>query len=160
MRLSTKGRHAVAAMVDLASHDADRPVSLADIAEHQEISLSYLEQLFSRLRKGHLVRSVRGPGGGYLLSRPATEMRISEIVRAVDDVAQPVNRPDLSLDDDDCDRSRRLTLDLWRQLDQQIHSYLSSISLADVCDRRVPMAGALALEDCTPLPPTMMSPAC
>ncbi len=160
MRLSTKGRYAVTAMVDLASHETGQPVSLADIAERQEISLSYLEQLFSRLRKGHLVRSVRGPGGGYMLARPAAEMQISEIVRAVDDVTQPLDRPGSSLDGDECDRSRLLTHDLWRQLDHQIHSYLSSISLADVCDRRVPIGGAMALEDCTPLPPTAVSAAC
>ncbi len=80
MRLSTKGRYAVMAMVDLAKHCTGRPISLAEIADRQEISLSYLEQLFSRLRKGGLVRSVRGPGGGYLLSREAADLRISDII--------------------------------------------------------------------------------
>ena len=84
MKLSTKGRYAVMAMVDLACHCRGAPVSLADIAQRQEISLSYLEQLFARLRRGGLVRSVRGPGGGYLPARPIEETRISDIILAVD----------------------------------------------------------------------------
>src|SRR5258708_21344181 len=85
MRLSTKGRYAVMAMVDLAKHSGGEPVSLAEIAERQEISLSYLEQLFAKLRKGALVKSVRGPGGGYLLAYAASETRISDIILAVDE---------------------------------------------------------------------------
>src|ERR1700720_4274288 len=85
MRLSTKGRYAVMAMVALAKHSAGNPVSLAEIAERQEISLSYLEQLFAKLRKGGLVRSVRGPGGGYLLAFAAGEAGISDVIRAVDE---------------------------------------------------------------------------
>ena len=86
MRLSTKGRYAVMAMADLATHEAGmRPVSLADIAERQEISLSYLEQLFAKLRRNGLATSVRGPGGGYRLSRQAGEMRVSDIIMAVDE---------------------------------------------------------------------------
>ena len=86
MRLSTKGRYAVMAMADLAAHEAGaRPVSLADIAARQEISLSYLEQLFAKLRRGGLVRSVRGPGGGYRLSRAAGEVRVADIIVAVDE---------------------------------------------------------------------------
>ena len=85
MKLSTKGRYAVMAMVDLARHGAGHPVSLADIAERQEISLSYLEQLFARLRKNELVRSVRGPGGGYLLGRGTEDVKISDIILAVDE---------------------------------------------------------------------------
>jgi Rrf2 family iron-sulfur cluster assembly transcriptional regulator len=86
MRLSTKGRYAVMAMADLAGHEGGgRPVSLADIAERQEISLSYLEQLFAKLRRGGLVTSVRGPGGGYRLSRPSPEVRIADIIMAVDE---------------------------------------------------------------------------
>ncbi|HEY8948527.1 MAG TPA: Rrf2 family transcriptional regulator, partial [Rhizomicrobium sp.] len=85
MRLSTKGRYAVMAMADLAAHEAgERPVSLAEIAKRQEISLSYLEQLFAKLRRGALVKSVRGPGGGYRLSRPSAEVRIADIIMAVD----------------------------------------------------------------------------
>src|SRR6185437_16016816 len=90
MRLSTKGRYAVMAMADLAGHAAEaevqaRPVALADIAERQDISLSYLEQLFAKLRRGGLVTSVRGPGGGYRLSRPSSELRIADIIVAVDE---------------------------------------------------------------------------
>ena len=86
MRLSTKGRYAVMAMVDLATHSDGKPVALADIADRQEISLSYLEQLFGKLRKGGLVKSVRGPGGGYLLAREAGETRVSDIIMAVDEL--------------------------------------------------------------------------
>src|SRR5262249_40752776 len=85
MRLSTKGRYAVMAMVDLAQHSDGNPVSLAEIAERQEISLSYLEQLFAMLRKGGLVKSVRGPGGGYLLAHNRNETRIADIILAVDE---------------------------------------------------------------------------
>ena len=90
MRLSTKGRYAVMAMADLAgqapeSHDRSKPVALADIAERQDISLSYLEQLFAKLRRGGLVTSVRGPGGGYRLARPSGELRIADIIVAVDE---------------------------------------------------------------------------
>ena len=85
MKLSTKGRYAVMAMVDLANTSRGRPVSLSDISERQEISLSYLEQLFGKLRRGGLVKSVRGPGGGYLLNRPASETRISDVILAVDE---------------------------------------------------------------------------
>lgn len=88
MKLSTKGRYAVMAMVDLASHSRGNPVALADIAERQEISLSYLEQLFGKLRKGGLVKSVRGPGGGYLLARIPQQTRVSDIILAVDEPIQ------------------------------------------------------------------------
>ncbi len=85
MKLSTKGRYAVMAMVDLAAQNSDRPIALAEIAERQDISLSYLEQLFAKLRRGGLVASVRGPGGGYRLARPAEETRIADIILAVDE---------------------------------------------------------------------------
>ena len=85
MKLSTKGRYAVMAMADLARQSDGRPVALADIAERQDISLSYLEQLFGKLRRGAQVKSVRGPGGGYMLARPADEMRVSDIILAVDE---------------------------------------------------------------------------
>src|SRR6185437_12127699 len=90
MRLSTKGRYAVMAMVDLACHSGGNPVSLAEIAERQEISLSYLEQLFAKLRRGGLVRSVRGPGGGYLLAHDRDDTRIADIILAVDEPIQAV----------------------------------------------------------------------
>ena len=138
MRLSTKGRYAVMAMADLAGHDgANRPVSLAEIAERQDISLSYLEQLFAKLRKGGLVLSVRGPGGGYRLSRVSGEIRIADIIVAVDEpIAATRCKPGSSIG---CTgtTSRCLTHDLWEELGQQIHVFLSSVSLADVVERRV-----------------------
>ena len=85
MKLSTKGRYSVMAMVDIAAHTEGKPIALADVAERQEISLSYLEQLFSKLRHGGLVKSVRGPGGGYLLAHTAAETRIADIIIAVDE---------------------------------------------------------------------------
>ena len=137
MKLSTKGRYAVMAMVDLASHCRGAPVSLADIARRQEISLSYLEQLFARLRRGALVRSVRGPGGGYLPARPLDETRISDIIIAVDEPIRATRCPVGTGIGCRSDKSRCLTHDLWEELGNQIHLYLSSVSLADVCERRV-----------------------
>ncbi|HVC51276.1 MAG TPA: Rrf2 family transcriptional regulator [Stellaceae bacterium] len=137
MKLSTKGRYAVMAMVDLAQHSNGAPVSLADIAERQEISLSYLEQLFAKLRRGGLVKSVRGPGGGYLLSHDRDDTRIADIIIAVDEPIRTIRcTPGQALG---CrgDRSRCLTHDLWEELSNQIHLYLSSVSLGDVCEKRV-----------------------
>jgi Rrf2 family iron-sulfur cluster assembly transcriptional regulator len=137
MKLSTKGRYAVMAMVDLACHCRGAPVSLADIAQRQEISLSYLEQLFARLRRGGLVRSVRGPGGGYLPARPLDDTRISDIILAVDEPIRATRCPLGTGTGCKSDKSRCLTHDLWEELGNQIHMYLSSVSLADVCERRV-----------------------
>ncbi|MBX6367555.1 MAG: Rrf2 family transcriptional regulator [Rhodospirillales bacterium] len=137
MKLGTRGRYAVMALVDLARHSEGRPVSLAEIAERQEISVSYLEQLFAKLRRCGLVRSVRGPGGGYLLAHPASETRIGDIILAVD---EPIRATRCSADGaGGCrkDRSRCLTHDLWEELGNQIHLFLSSVSLADVCEKRV-----------------------
>src|SRR5437868_1050471 len=137
MRLSTKGRYAVMAMVDLAQHSGGDPVSLAEIAERQEISLSYLEQLFAMLRKSGLVKSVRGPGGGYLLAHDRSETRIADIILAVDEPIRATRCPPGTATGCRGDRSRCLTHDLWEELGNQIHLYLSSVSLADVCERRV-----------------------
>ncbi|WP_119462344.1 Rrf2 family transcriptional regulator [Rhodospirillaceae bacterium SYSU D60014] len=137
MKLSTKGRYAVMALVDLASYSHGRPIALADIAARQEISLSYLEQLFAKLRRGGLVRSVRGPGGGYLLARPDDEMRIADIILAVDEPIRATRCTPGSPAGCRGNRSRCLTHDLWEELGNQIHLYLSSVSLADVCARRV-----------------------
>ncbi|MCW0182601.1 Rrf2 family transcriptional regulator [Zavarzinia sp.] len=138
MKLSTRGRYAVMAMVDLAAHtEGGKPVSLADIAERQEISLSYLEQLFGKLRRGGIVKSVRGPGGGYVLGRAAADTRIADIVLAVD---EPITATRCQLGTSvGCrgNRSRCATHDLWEELSHQIHLYLSSVSLADVVARRV-----------------------
>jgi Rrf2 family transcriptional regulator, iron-sulfur cluster assembly transcription factor len=137
MRLSTKGRYAVMAMVDLAQHSDGNPVSLAEIADRQEISLSYLEQLFARLRKGGLVRSVRGPGGGYLLAFAAGETRISDVILAVDEPIRATRCTPGAPTGCRGNKSRCLTHDLWEELGNQIHLYLSSVSLADVCEQRV-----------------------
>lgn len=137
MRLSTKGRYAVMAMVDLASFGGRKPVSLADIADRQEISLSYLEQLFGKLRKGGLVRSVRGPGGGYLLARTLADTRISDIVMAVDEPLKATRCKTGSSAGCHSDKSRCLTHDLWEELGNQIYLYLSSVSLEDIVERRV-----------------------
>ena len=129
MRLTTKGRYAVTAMLDLALNQDQGPISLADIAQRQDISLSYLEQLFSRLRKQALVSSVRGPGGGYTLGRDALSINIAQVITAVDE----------SLDTTACGGTGKchgdqpcLTHALWQDLSNSIHDYLSSISLQDV----------------------------
>jgi len=137
MRLSTKGRYAVMAMVDLAQHNAGDPISLAEIADRQEISLSYLEQLFAMLRKGGLVKSVRGPGGGYLLAHDRSETRIADIILAVDEPIRATRCTPGAPVGCRGDRTRCATHDLWEELGNQIHLYLSSVSLADVCERRV-----------------------
>lgn len=137
MRLSTKGRYAVMAMVDLAQHSHGGPVSLAEIAERQEISLSYLEQLFAMLRKGGLVKSVRGPGGGYLLAHDRNEIRIADVILAVDEPIRATRCAPGAPTGCRGNRTRCLTHDLWEGLGNQIHLYLNAVSLADVCERRV-----------------------
>lgn len=138
MRLSTKGRYAVMAMADLARHGSDRAVSLAEIATRQEISLSYLEQLFARLRRGGLVKSVRGPGGGYRLARPADETWVADIVLAVDEPIRATRCTGMG-SPRGCmiGGERCITHDLWEGLGQEIHRYLSSVSLGDVVARRI-----------------------
>ncbi|EKV26120.1 Iron-sulfur cluster regulator IscR [Caenispirillum salinarum AK4] len=125
------------AMADLASHSQGKPVALADIAERQEISLSYLEQLFGKLRKGGLVRSVRGPGGGYLLSRTAGEMRISDIILAVDEPIQTTRCTPGTPAGCHNNKGRCMTHDLWEELGNQIYLYLSSVTLEQVTQRKV-----------------------
>jgi Rrf2 family iron-sulfur cluster assembly transcriptional regulator len=146
MRLSTKGRYAVMAMADLAGHvpgssdpsgTGTKPVALADIAERQDISLSYLEQLFAKLRRSGLVISVRGPGGGYRLSRPSAELRIADIIVAVDEPIAATRCKTGSAKGCTKTGARCVTHDLWEELGQQIHVFLSSVSLADVVEKRV-----------------------
>lgn len=136
MQLSTKGRYAVMAMTELAGHTGARAVPLAAIAEHQQISRPYLEQLFARLRRRGLVKSVRGPGGGYLLARPASELSIAEVVSAVD---EPLRATRCAGSGAGCMRggARCLTHDLWAETGRQILDYLSSVSLADVLAGRL-----------------------
>lgn len=133
MRLTTKGRYAVTAMLDLALHKDQGPINLADISNRQGISLSYLEQLFSRLRKQELVTSARGPGGGYSLGRAASEISVSDVIRAVDesvDATRCGGQKNCQGDD------RCLTHDLWEELSQQITGFLQGISLEDLVRRR------------------------
>jgi len=140
MRLSTKGRYAVMAMTDLARRQdgTERAVALADIAARQEISLSYLEQLFARLRRRGLVKSARGPGGGYRLARAAADTTIAEIVHAVDEPLQ-ATRCASHKDGKGCmlKGERCLTHDLWEDLGHRIEDYLTSVSLADVAGGRL-----------------------
>lgn len=133
MRLTTRGRYAVTAMLDLALHSQSRPVSLAEIAERQTISLSYLEQLFSRLRKAGLVDSVRGPGGGYLLVGQADLVCVADIIKAVNESIDSTNCGGKG----DCQGgSICLTHNLWDDLSRQINDFLSGISLADLVAKR------------------------
>jgi Rrf2 family transcriptional regulator, iron-sulfur cluster assembly transcription factor len=137
MKLSAKGRYAVMALADLASIKEEGPVTLAEIAERQDISISYLEQLFAKLRRKGVVKGVRGPGGGYRLARPASETTIVDIILAVDEQIDTVA----------CDRhsdvgctgktGRCLAHDLWDELGRHIYLFLSSVTLDDVLNRRV-----------------------
>lgn len=144
MRLSTRGRYAVMAVVDLAASGRGGPVALADIAERQEISLPYLEQLFAKLRKGGLVRGVRGPGGGYVLARPAEALAVGEIVQAVDEPIRATRCGAGAPGGCRADGTRCRTHDLWEELGEQIRRYLGDVSVADVVAGRVrrPAAGA------------------
>lgn len=137
MRLGTKGRYAVMAVVDLARHSGGAPVTLSEIAERQDISLPYLEQLFAKLRRAGIVRSVRGPGGGYLLGRDMDQLPIAEIVAASDEPIRATRcgsdaergcRPDLG---------RCVTHDLWEALGNQIQAFLGSVTVGDVLQRRI-----------------------
>jgi Rrf2 family transcriptional regulator, iron-sulfur cluster assembly transcription factor len=149
MRLTTKGRFAVTAMIDLALRGEDGPVALASVSERQKISLSYLEQLFGKLRRYKLVDSVRGPGGGYCIARPLDQVAVADIIRAVDeqlDATQCGGR-------EDClEEHRCMTHELWSTLNAKMFEYLSSVTLADLVERqKQKMAGQLAvLEDKRP----------
>jgi Rrf2 family iron-sulfur cluster assembly transcriptional regulator len=129
MRLTTKGRFAVTAMVDLSMRQTRGPVTLAAISERQGISLSYLEQLFGKLRRAKLVTSVRGPGGGYCLARPIGGITVAEIITAVD---EPMDATQCAGKENCNDDKRCVTHDLWATLTLKMNEYLSSVSLADV----------------------------
>ena len=133
MRLTTKGRYAVTAMLDLALHGGNGPVSLADISGRQDISLSYLEQLFAKLRRRELVSSVRGPGGGYRLSRGGDQIFVAQIIDAVNEAVDATGCGGTS----DCQQGQVcLTHHLWCDLSDQIHGFLSQISLSNLVERR------------------------
>ena len=133
MRLTTKGRYAVTAMLDLAIHYKDGPITLSDISKRQEISLSYLEQLFSRLRKNGLVDSARGPGGGYRLSRAAAEINVADVITAVDEKVDAMRCEGKGncQNDGPC-----LTHDLWCDLSNQIYGFLKGIDLGQLVERK------------------------
>lgn len=132
MRLTTKGRYAVTAMLDLAFHSKKKPVTLTDIATRQTISLSYLEQLFARLRRAGIVTGVRGPGGGYKLSRAAKDINVAEIISAVDEQLDSTKCGGEA----NCQNNKAcLTHDLWMGLSAQIRDYLSGISLGELLER-------------------------
>ncbi len=133
MKLTTRGRYAVTAMLDLALHHEQGPISLADISSRQSLSLSYLEQLFACLRKTGLVQSARGPGGGYLPGRPITEISVADVIDAVDEHVDATRCGGLQ----NCQGELRcLTHDLWEDLSNQISTFLGGISLADLVQRR------------------------
>ena len=133
MRLTTKGRYAVTAMLDLSIHSTHGPVNLSDISRRQDISLSYLEQLFSKLRKRNLVNSVRGPGGGYRLGRSDDAIHVAEIIDAVSESLDTTKCRGKG----DCQQGETcLTHHLWQDLSDQIHDFLSNITLADLVAKR------------------------
>lgn len=140
MRLTTKGRFAVTAMIDLALKSGEGPVALAGISERQKISLSYLEQLFGKLRRANLVASMRGPGGGYTLARPLSDISVADIIRAVDEPldATQCHGTGHCNGDQPC-----MTHDLWTTLNEKMYDYLTSVSLAQLVVKQV---GAQAAE--------------
>lgn len=134
MRLTTKGRFAVTAMIDLASRQAEGPVTLAGIAERQKISLSYLEQLFGKLRRHKLVSSVRGPGGGYRLARDMSRITVADIIVAVD---EPLDATQCGGRQNCHEEQRCLTHDLWANLNKRMYEYLDSVTLGALVMREV-----------------------
>jgi Rrf2 family iron-sulfur cluster assembly transcriptional regulator len=136
MILGTKARYAVMAMVELAGRQPDKPVTLAELAQTQEITLPYLEQIFSKLKKVGLVQSVRGPGGGYVLGKPAGDTSIADIIRAVEESTK-MTRCEAHLGGCMASKTRCLTHHLWEGLEEKIDGYLEGISLADVRNRNL-----------------------
>lgn len=131
MRLTTKGRFAVTAMVDLAMRHGSGPVTLAEISSRQKISLSYLEQLFGKLRRHQLVESVRGPGGGYCLARNMAEISVADIIVAVD---EPIDATQCGGKENCRDDQKCITHDLWATLNDRIFDYLEAVSLRKLVD--------------------------
>ncbi|HRP23573.1 MAG TPA: Fe-S cluster assembly transcriptional regulator IscR [Thauera sp.] len=134
MRLTTKGRFAVTAMIDLAARQTDGPVTLAGIAERQSISLSYLEQLFGKLRRHQLVSSIRGPGGGYRLAREMDAITVADIIIAVD---EPLDATQCGGKENCHDAHRCMTHDLWANLNKRMYAYLDSVTLEALVNRQV-----------------------
>lgn len=146
MRLTTKGRFAVTAMIDLAQRQGNGPVTLAGISERQKISLSYLEQLFGKLRRHSIVASVRGPGGGYRLARGMNEVSVADIIAAVD---EPLDATNCGGRENCADEQRCMTHDLWTNLNKRMHEYLASVSLQDLVNqpKAKAVAASIALDD-------------
>lgn len=142
MRLTTKGRFAVTAMIDVALHGSDSPVTLAAVSERQKISLSYLEQLFGKLRRHGLVDSVRGPGGGYHLARPALEVSVADIITAVD---EPIDATQCGGKENCHDDRRCMTHELWAGLNAHILEFLRSVTLAELVRQNQPRTGDFAV---------------
>lgn len=143
MRLTTKGRFAVTAMLDLALHHGRGPVPLADISERQKISLSYLEQLFGKLRRHELVESMRGPGGGYSLARDLDRVSVADIIAAVD---EPIDATSCGGNENCQDDHRCMTHDLWTSLNHRINDYLTSITLSGLVDAQRGKAHVIRVE--------------
>jgi Rrf2 family iron-sulfur cluster assembly transcriptional regulator len=133
MRLTTKGRFAVTAMLDLALHGTHGPVTLSGISERQKISLSYLEQLFGKLRRRELVESVRGPGGGYHLAREASRVSVADIVRAVE---EPLDSTQCGGRENCHDSHRCMTHDLWEELNATVYGFLEGVSLSQLVEKQ------------------------
>ena len=145
MRLTTKGRFAVTAMVDLALHDSGGPVTLAEISARQKISLSYLEQLFGKLRRHELVDSVRGPGGGYRLAKETGALSVADIILAVD---EPIDATQCGGKENCHDDQKCLTHDLWATLNERIFDYLGAVTLRQLVDaHRARGAGVNPIRD-------------
>ena len=145
MRLTTKGRFAVTAMIDLALRDGTGPVTLAEISQRQKISLSYLEQLFGKLRRRELVDSVRGPGGGYTLAKDPAQVSVAEIIIAVD---EPIDATQCAGKENCRDDEKCITHDLWVRLNDHIFDYLGAVSLKQLVDeQKAKQAGVAQVHD-------------
>jgi len=142
MRLTTKGRFAVTAMIDVALHGDGGPVTLAAVSERQRISLSYLEQLFGKLRRHGIVDSVRGPGGGYNLARAAAELSVADIITAVD---EPIDATQCGGRENCHDDRRCMTHELWASLNNHIFSFLDSVTLAELVRQQQRKGGEVAV---------------
>lgn len=144
MRLTTKGRFAVTAMIDVALHGSDGPVTLAAVSSRQKISLSYLEQLFGKLRRSGLVESVRGPGGGYNLAKAPEALSVADIITAVD---EPIDATQCGGQENCKDDRRCMTHELWASLNEHIFSFLSGVSLAQLVRQQQQKAEVAVLQD-------------
>ena len=155
MRLTTKGRFAVTAMIDVAMHGTKGPVTLAGVSERQKISLSYLEQLFGKLRRHGLVASVRGPGGGYRLARSAETVSVADVILAVD---EPIDATQCGGLENCLDDRRCMTHELWTALNGHIFDFLRSVTLAELVRQQQQKADVVVLQDHRPATPATHPP--